>query len=102
MSLSNDSQQIAQKLADYALLYQQCSDQIRLQGVSAEHFLAIHDEAYKEWTSDPTNPLFEPPLGDEKKKAAYFAKCEEICRSKPQNLHEYVTAVPAGNNMDSL
>ena len=92
MNLSNDrhAQQVAQKLANYALLYQQCSDQVRLQGGTTNRFITIHDKAYKEWTSDPTNPLFEPPLGNEKAKAAYFAKCDEICQSKPQNLHEYV------------
>ena len=95
MSLSNDhhAQQMAQKLAGYALLYQKCSDQVRLQGGTTDRFIAIHNKAYKEWTSDPTNPLFEPPIGDEKKKAVYFAKCDEICSSKPQNLHEYVTTM---------
>lgn len=82
---------MAQKLADYALLYQQCSDQDWFQEGTTDHFIAIHTEAYKEWTSDSTNLLFEPPLGNEKKKAAYFAKCDEICWLKPLNLHEYVT-----------
>ena len=48
MSLSNDhcARQVAQKLADYALLYQQCSDQVWLQDGATDHFIAIHDEVY--------------------------------------------------------
>jgi hypothetical protein len=87
---------MAQKMAGYTLRYQQCSDQVQLYTemiMDLSCFAAIYGKAYKEWMSDPTNLLFEPPIGDEKKKVVYFAKCDEICCSKPQNLHEYI-----GNN----
>jgi hypothetical protein len=89
MDASEDHvQRLTQKLADYILLYQQCSDKVRPYGCAQTD--VIYDEAYKEWQSDPSNPLIEPPPGDRAKSDAYFATCDSICAIKPRNTHEYV------------
>jgi len=87
MSSSADrAQHLTQKLADYILLYQKCSDKVRPYGrVQTD---VIYDEAHKEWQSDPSNPLVEPPPGDRAKIDAHFATCDSICASKPQNTHD--------------
>jgi hypothetical protein len=89
MSSSADRvQHLTQKLADYILLSQKCSDKIRPYGRVRTD--VIYDEAHKEWQSDPSNPLVEPPPGDRAKIDAYFATCDSICALEPQNIHEYV------------
>jgi hypothetical protein len=91
ISSSEDcTQYLIQKLADYMLLYQQCSDRIR--PIGHVKMNAIYNEAYKEWKSDPRNPLTEPPVGDEAKCDDFFARCDAICvmESQTQNAHEYV------------
>ncbi|KAI0287905.1 hypothetical protein BC826DRAFT_1041528 [Russula brevipes] len=87
MSSSADrAQHLIQKLADYILLYQKCSDKVRPYGrVQTD---VIYDEAHKEWQSDPSNPLVEPPRGDRAKIDAHFATCDSICALKPQNTHD--------------
>ena len=87
MSSSQDHvQQLIQKLVFYSVLYQTCSDNVRHLGLNKVNI--IYDEAYKEWQSDPSNPLFEPPLADKKKRAGYLARCDEICRLEPNTVHE--------------
>lgn len=82
------AQHLTQKLSRYFLLYQECSDQVRPYGRA--NMDPIYDEVYKEWRSDPSNPLVEPALGDQGKCDAYFANCDSICALQPQNAHEYV------------
>jgi hypothetical protein len=81
-------QRLTQKLADYILLYQECSDKVRPDGRAQTD--PVYDEAYKEWKSDPSNPLVEPPPGDQAMSDAYFATCDSICALEPQNTSEYV------------
>jgi hypothetical protein len=85
-------QELTQKLAAYYILYQKCSDGVR--HLSATRLNSLHDEAYRKWQGDPSNPLFEPPRNDKKRKASYFAKCDEICRIEPKFLEEYVVNKP--------
>jgi hypothetical protein len=91
MSSSADRvQHLTQKLADYVLLYQKCSD--KMIPYSRVQIKVIYDEARKEWQSDPSNPLVEPPRGDSDRAKidAHFATCDSICSLKPRNAHEYV------------
>ncbi|KAM6495575.1 hypothetical protein JOM56_008281 [Amanita muscaria] len=82
-------QHLIQKLSGYYLLYQTCSDQVRPLGPTK--IKVLHDNAYKKWQSDPTNPLFEPPRNDNHKKAQYFAKCDEICGMDAKTMEDYLT-----------
>jgi hypothetical protein len=75
------------KLTDY-ILYQECSDKVRPYGRAKIDI--IYDKVYRAWRSDPSNPLVEPPLGDQAKCDAYFATCDSICAIEPRDLHEYV------------
>ena len=89
MTSSEDrTQRLTQKLVDYVLLYQDCSDKVKQYGLSNTQL--VYNEAYQDWQSDPSNPLVEPPIGDQAKSDAHFAKCDSICALEPQNPHEYV------------
>lgn len=84
---------LIKKLAGYILLYQQCSDKLRPHGRTKMD--PVYDEAYKDWKSDPKNPLVEPPLQDQAKCDEYFATCDKICALEPQTPHEYVVGFSA-------
>jgi len=74
-------QSITHKLADYFILHTLCIQKARTlecdRGVMFQKL-----EAQRDWQSDPSNPLAMPPRDDEKKRAAFFSKCDEICNLK--------------------
>jgi hypothetical protein len=87
-TMTSRAQHLTEKLANYIILYQNCSDKVRPHGVSNTNI--IYDESYKDWKSNPENPLVEPPLEDEAMCDAYFARCDSICALEPHTLPEYV------------
>jgi hypothetical protein len=84
--MNSSQEHFSKKLITYIVLYQTCSDRVRELGGNEK----IYDKANEEWQSDSSNPLFEPPINDAEKKAAFYAKCDEICQSKPKTALEYV------------
>ena len=75
------AQHLTEKLAGYYLLFQKCSDRVKQEGHTKTDL--IYNEAYKEWRSDPSNPLVGSPRGDEAKSDEYFVKWDHICASEP-------------------
>lgn len=76
---------VINKLAEYFILYQQCSDLIQPYGTQGK---IIYDEAYEEWRNNPSSLLIEPPQGDQEETTEYFRTCDLLCATKPKNVHE--------------
>jgi hypothetical protein len=66
--ISTETQGKIQKLVQYHVLIQKCSD--RMRHVNKCDLSTIYDDALKEWNANPSNPLIEPDRG----KASFLYK----------------------------
>ena len=72
-------QAITRKIADYFILHTLCIQKAQMLESNKSMMFHKLEEAQRDWQRDPSNPLTMPPRDDDKKRAEFFAKCDEIC-----------------------